>query len=108
MSGVGRAAANGKLDMSSSSDEFTHESLQDAESITAYLQALGEGFARGALRFSTDDRKLSLTPHGLITMQVEARRKGSDIKLTLKFRWNEGSRSEPESNHSLKIEPVHE
>ena len=94
--------------MSSSSDQFNHESLQDAGSITAYLQALGEGFAQGALRFSTDDRKLSLTPHGLITMAVEAKRKGSEVKLTLKFRWSEGSPSEPESNHSLKIEPVNE
>jgi amphi-Trp domain-containing protein len=94
--------------MSSNTDQFNHESLQDAESITAYLKALGQGFAQGALRFSTDDRKLSLTPQGLITMQVEAKRKGNDIKLSLKFRWSEGPKSQPESNHSLKIEPVNE
>jgi amphi-Trp domain-containing protein len=94
--------------MSSSTDRFEHESLQDPASITAYLKALGEGFASGALRFSTDDRRLDLIPRGLITMEVEARRKGTDIKLTLKFRWNEGEKPQPESNHSLKIEPVNE
>jgi len=93
---------------SSHEDQFNHESLQDAQSITNYLQALGQGFAQGALRFSTDDRQLNLAPRGLITMEVEAKRKGPDVKLTLKFRWSEGPKTELESNHSLKIEPVNE
>lgn len=75
--------------MSSSSNRFKHESLEDSKSIVKYLQALQEGFEKEALLFASDNRRLVVNPSGLINMEVEAKRKGDDIKLTLHFRWSE-------------------
>lgn len=75
--------------MSSSNDSFKHESLQDCDSITKYFNALSEGFCGGTLSLSTDSKRLLLKPHGLIRLEVEAKRKEGQVKLTLQFRWNE-------------------
>jgi amphi-Trp domain-containing protein len=86
-------------------DRFKHESLEDNETIARYLKALWEGFEQGSLQFSTDDRQLQLQPQGLISLEVEAKRKDEDVKLALKFRWNEpGSRKEIK-DRPLKIRP---
>jgi amphi-Trp domain-containing protein len=70
-------------------DRFKHESLQDAESIVRYIEALSEGFQNGALLFSSDDKRLVLKPRGLVRLEVEAKKRGEEIKLSLKFRWTE-------------------
>jgi amphi-Trp domain-containing protein len=72
-----------------SSEFFKHETLEDCQSITRYLSALGEGFQGGQLMISTEDKKMQLSPGGLIKLEVEARRKNEEIKLTLKFHWVE-------------------
>jgi amphi-Trp domain-containing protein len=82
-------------------DRFKHESLEDNETIARYLKALWEGFEQGALQFSTDDRELQLQPQGLISLEVEAKRKSEDVKLSLKFRW-----SEPGSRKEVKDKPL--
>lgn len=75
--------------MSSASDSFKHESLQDCDSILKYFNALGEGFCNGTLSFSTDSKRLVLKPRGLIRLEVEAKRKGEQVKVNLTFRWSE-------------------
>jgi amphi-Trp domain-containing protein len=75
--------------MSSASDSFKHESLQDCDSIVKYFNALGEGFCNGTLTFSTDSKRLLLKPHGLIRLEVEARRRDGQVKVNLQFRWSE-------------------
>ena len=46
------------------------------------MEALTQGFESGAIHFSTDDRQLVLRPYGLINMDIEAKRKGGEMKLT--------------------------
>ena len=92
--------------MSSSIEQFKHESLEDSESIGKYLEALRQGFEKGALLFSSDKRDLMAKPRGLINLEVEARRKGDDIKLTLKFRWTESSGSDQGKQKPLRIQPM--
>jgi amphi-Trp domain-containing protein len=75
--------------MSSASDSFKHESMQDCDSIIKYFNALNEGFCNGTLSFSTDTKRLVLKPHGLIRLEVEAKRKDGQVKLNLAFRWSE-------------------
>jgi amphi-Trp domain-containing protein len=75
--------------MSSSGDSFKHESLQDCDSITKYIDALSEGFTQGALSFMSDGQRVVLKPQGLIKLEVEAKRKDRQIRLALKFRWTE-------------------
>lgn len=92
--------------MSSTTNRFRHESMQDCQSIINYLIALKDGFESGALLFSTDGRNLVLKPEGLIKLHVEAKRKGEEIKLSLKMRWNEKMGSEDPDGQPLLIEPI--
>ena len=80
--------------MSSSSNRFKHESLEDSKTIVKYLKALQEGFEQESIMFTSDSRQLVINPCGLINMEVEAKRKGDDIKLTLQFRWSEQDNKE--------------
>jgi amphi-Trp domain-containing protein len=68
---------------------FKFESVQDLDSIIAYLEAVRDGFAGGELRFAHKDRELLFKPQGLIGFLVEAKIKGERRKLTLKFGWKE-------------------
>ena len=92
--------------MSSSANRFRHESLQDCQSIINYLIALKDGFESGALLFSTDGRNLVLKPDGLINLNVEAKRKGEEIKLSLKMRWSENEGGGNPEDQPLLIEPI--
>ncbi|MEW6262063.1 MAG: amphi-Trp domain-containing protein [Thermodesulfobacteriota bacterium] len=92
--------------MTSGMDRFKHESLEDSESIVKYLNALREGFEKGVLLFSSESKRLTIKPHGLINFDMEARRKGDDIKVTLKFRWSEAQGSGLAKNKSLHIQPL--
>lgn len=89
-----------------STDRFKHESLQDAESIIKYLEALILGFSNGAIRFSYDDNEFLINPQGLVNLEVEAKRKSEDVKLSLKFKWSERKKPEDGKNEPLSIEPV--
>jgi amphi-Trp domain-containing protein len=86
-------------------DRFKHESLQDAESIVRYIEALSEGFQNGALLFSSDDKRLVLKPRGLVRLEVEAKKRGEEIKLSLKFRWTEEAGVEAANTSPLVISP---
>ena len=92
--------------MSSTTDRFKHESLEDSVSIGKYLDALKEGFENGALQFSTDSRRLEASPQGLIHVEIEARRKNGEVKLSLKFRWTEGPSSDRPKPGTLSIKPM--
>ena len=87
-------------------ERFKHESLQDATSIIRYLDALGVGFSNGAIKFSYDDQEFVINPQGLVTLEVEAKRKHEEIKLNLKFKWSEKKSPEKESREPLSIKPV--
>ncbi|MBF0531233.1 MAG: amphi-Trp domain-containing protein [Deltaproteobacteria bacterium] len=94
--------------MNSINDHFKHESLEDVESIINYLSALKEGFETGALRFSSDDQILILKPQGLVNMDVDVRRKGDEVRLAVRLRWNEGIAPKKPQNRSLQIKPLTE
>ncbi len=90
--------------MSEQAGRFKHQSMQDPQSIVRYLEALKEGFSNGALVFSTNGKRLVLKPQGLVNLEVEAKRKGEGIKLSLKFRWNEEEPAKDEGDQPLLIE----
>ena len=92
--------------MSEPTGRFKHQSMQDSESIVRYLAALKDGFANGALVFSTNGKRLVLKPQGLVNLEVEAKRKGESIKLSLKFRWNEEEPATEEGDQPLLIETL--
>ncbi len=71
------------------SDAFKYESLQDSETILAHLTALRDGFAQGCLRLRTDKQELVLEPKGLITFDLEAKRKHGRRKVTIRLEWKD-------------------
>jgi len=75
-------------------NRFKFESLQDNETIISYLESLKQGFMDGRLSFSWRDKNMELEPKGLIRFDVEARKKGDEHKLTLRFSWTEGEQAE--------------
>ena len=83
--------------------EFEHESLQDRESILAYLKALTDGFENGVLTFSDDAGEISLEPRGLVNFTVRAQKKRNRVNLNLKISWNGAVESEEQAAEKLRI-----
>lgn len=71
------------------SDRFKYDSVQDRETLVAYLEHLTQAFAKGDMEIVQDDRVLRLRPGGLIDFTLEAKAGGEERKLALKFRWRE-------------------
>ena len=82
---------------------FIHESLEDAASIVRYLEALLEGLRAGAIELEQEGESLSLHPHGLLSFEVKAKRKGDRSKIRIKLQWKEQVRHQSDS--PLKIRP---
>lgn len=74
-----------------SDEKFRHESLQDRESIGKYLDALSNGFFTGRLQFSWKNKRLVLEPGSLIKFDLETRKQEGEVRVTLRFRWEEPS-----------------
>lgn len=85
-------------------EKFRHESLQDRESIGKYLNALSDGFQNGRLHFSWKDKRLVLEPQSLIKFDLETSKKDGEVKMTLRFRWEEPSEGSLEIDGPLVIE----
>lgn len=86
-----------------SSQRFKHESLQDTKSVVQYLEALGQGFEAGKLALISEDRSMELHPRGLVRLEVEAKRKDEEIKLSIKLRWTEEEHAAQVDAGSLTI-----
>jgi len=89
--------------MSFTDDEFTHQSLQDHESIVKYLEAISQGLKSGKLLFGTRNKKLTLEPCGLLTLAVKAKRKSRKVKLEIKITWATDKDEKDSTDNSLEI-----
>ncbi|HDQ40020.1 MAG TPA: amphi-Trp domain-containing protein [Desulfonatronum sp.] len=85
-------------------EKFRHESLQDKESIGKYLDALRDGFVNGQLQFSWKDKRLVLEPRSLIKFDLEAGKKDGEVRMILRFRWEEPSETSMFTDGPLVIE----
>lgn len=83
---------------------FEHESLQDRETIVAYLEALTAGLRSGELRLSQGEQTLELKPSGLLTLSVRAARKRERVRLDLRVSWRTGNEGAGEDAPPLRIE----
>ena len=89
--------------MAKAPDKFTHESLQDCDSIVAYLQALADGFKNGSLTLATKDEEVALHPHGLLRFRLEANRAAHRSRVILKVSWREDRPDQEPGASSLTI-----
>jgi len=83
--------------------KFVYDSVQDADALLKYLQALKEGFEAGSITFSRKDLDFTLSPTGLIGFFVEAKSKEGRMKLTLKFSWRESEEAHDRDSDALEI-----
>ena len=72
-------------------NEFTHESLQDAESIATYLKALQDGFARGRIELTEGDATLIMEPSGHLDMTIRANKESGKCQVALTVSWSAAS-----------------
>lgn len=68
---------------------FKYDGLQESAVIAEYLEAVRDGFARGAVKLTQGEQTLELIPKGLIAVTIEGKQKGEDRKLKMTFRWKE-------------------
>ncbi|GFK95721.1 hypothetical protein NNJEOMEG_03589 [Fundidesulfovibrio magnetotacticus] len=82
--------------------KFSYQSVQDAESLAAYLRALADGIERGSILFERKDARFVMSPSGLLGFAVEAKAKEGRMKLALKLAWREKT-AEKEREEDLLV-----
>ena len=80
---------------------FTHESLQDQNSIRDLLKAISSGINKGKIVLEDEDGTLTMEPEGLLHLKVTASQEEERNRLNIRITW-QGEREIPE-NKSLKI-----
>lgn len=84
--------------------KFVFESMQDAESIRAYLEAVMEGLRKGRLVVAAGKEEFTLQPAELLTFAVKARKRGGSGRLSLTISWRCPEDDAPKAGETLKIE----
>ena len=84
--------------------KFVFESMQDAESIRAYLEAVMDGLRKGRLLVSAGQEEFVLQPSELLTFAVKARKRGGSGRLSLTISWRCPEEDAPKAGETLKIE----
>ena len=80
---------------------FAYESLQDRESIVAYLAALGEGLRNGKLKLASNGRSFALEAPPLMEFNLHAKQKRGRVQIVLKMTWK--NRAEEDGADPLLI-----
>ena len=68
--------------------QFSHDSLQDADSIKAILKAITNGVGKGKVVLSDDQDNIILEPEGLLNLKVSASQDEGRSSLTLRISWH--------------------
>ncbi len=87
----------------SSDAKFSHESLQDKETIKQYLEAVLDGLDQGRIVLSSREDEIELQPEGLLKLTLKARRKGESSKLQIKIQWEDKPSREEADDARIRI-----
>ena len=68
--------------------KFTHESLQDAESIKSLLKAISQGIGKGKVQLEDEDGELTMHPEGLLRLKISGSQDDEKNKLNIRISWN--------------------
>lgn len=82
--------------------EFRHESLQDGKSIQKLLTAISKGLGKGKLEFSDDEGQLSLSPNGLLDLNITVKEDETRHQLDIQVSWNKQDKELSESILKVK------
>lgn len=86
------------------SKRFKSETFQDTKSIGEYLSALQQGLENGEFSMTQAGQELQFHPQGLIAFAVEGKISGSERKIKLVVRWNEGDGGDRDEDAPLLIQ----
>jgi amphi-Trp domain-containing protein len=89
--------------MKKEATSFTHESLQDCQTIVGYLEALADGFAKGRLQLASNGREVVLDPQGLLKVGIKASRGQYRSKVVLRVSWRHDRPGYENTAESLQI-----
>ncbi|MFP4167764.1 MAG: amphi-Trp domain-containing protein [Desulfonatronovibrionaceae bacterium] len=87
----------------SKENKFSHESIQDSQSIKQFLEALEEGLEKGTMHLSNQTESIDLFPQGLLKFSIKAKRKDETNKISLKIEWKDSRTSELISTAPVNI-----
>ena len=79
--------------------KFSHESLQDAQSIKAILKSITNGLAKGKVVLSDEQDDVVLEPKGLLALKVTATQDAEQNSLDVRIKW----RTDPEVPKKRKL-----
>ena len=66
---------------------FSHESLQDSDSIRAMLESITNGFAKGRIAFSDEDDEIVMEPRGLLHTRIKAGQEDDRHQISIRVSW---------------------
>ena len=67
---------------------FTHESLQDQDSIRELLKAISNGISKGKIVLEDEDGVLTMEPEGLLNLKVTASQDEERNRLNIRITWH--------------------
>ena len=80
---------------------FTHESLQDKNSIRDLLKAISNGIGKGKIVLEDEDGVLTMEPEGLLNLKVSASQDEEKNRINIRITW-QGERDVPKKK-ALKV-----
>ncbi len=80
-------------------DKFAFESVQDAQTIQKYLEALRDGFENGRIVVNSDGAEICMHPNGFMKFEVAVKKKGLENKLAIKVSWKDRTDDTPASGN---------
>ena len=86
--------------MTKNEEEFEHESIQDNETISSYLESLIEGFKKGKIVLTADNQQIELNPNNILHFDLSAKKKENKSKITIRLSWRQ---SELDNQHKNEI-----
>lgn len=85
-------------------ERFDFESLQDVQAIRSFLESLIEGFEKGRITLSSEDRVIDLNPNSLLKFSIKARKKpNASHQLSIKISWKAPRDTKNISHKSIRI-----
>ena len=82
-------------------NEFKFDSMQDCQSIGAYLQSLCEGFTQKQLVLRSEHNEFIVKPNGLLKFEIKAKKKSDRVRVKIEIAWKDGE--DIDSSDSLVI-----
>ena len=81
--------------------KFTHESLQDTDSIKSLLKAISNGIGKGKVQLEDEDGELTMHPEGLLRLKISGSQDDEKNRLNIRITW--ASKNEIPENKPIKV-----